>query len=54
MSAMERMPLAAADSPAPAAIAPTAIPPGPPAAPPAINPMVRADRTIEPGKFIPK
>ena len=54
MSAIERMPDAADDRPPPATIAPTAIPPGPPAAPPAISPMDFAERTMEPGRDMPK
>ena len=53
IEAAELMPLAAADSPALAATAPTAIPPGPPAAP-AISPIVFAERTIDAGRFMPK
>ena len=54
MEAAELMPPAAADRPALAAIAPTAMPPGPPAAPPATSPMVFAERTIDAGRFMPK
>ena len=54
IEAAELRPLAAADRPALAAIAPTAMPPGPPAAPPATSPMVRADRISDEGRFMPK
>ncbi len=52
--AAELMPEAADDRPAPATIAPTTMPPGPPVAPPAISPMDFAERTIDPGRFMPK
>ena len=54
IEAAELRPLAAAETPALAAIAPTAMPPGPPAAPPATKPMVRAERTKDEGRFMPK
>ena len=54
IEAAELRPLAVAERPALAAIAPTAMPPGPPAAPPASSPMVLADLTIEEGRFMPK
>ncbi|MYE05887.1 MAG: hypothetical protein F4Y04_01465 [Chloroflexi bacterium] len=39
---------------APVAAAAAAAPAGPPAAPPAINPNARPERTIEPGRDMPK
>ena len=54
MEAAELTAPVTADRPAPAASAPAAMPAGPPAAPPAIRPTDFIDRTIDPGRDIPK